>query len=207
MARREADDVISTTAVNAFLRNGGESLSIRSNPCVSPDFCLRFDDLFDIVNKTLENVEANEASIAKALDSSPLLFFPSSRLPLRSGDCYLVEEPTSGDHAWLLLLHGGGGGFESEAAAFEKARSVCLFDGGRCFPSSYANLLRMKVAAFALDPKTCAFPSAVEGNSLEKTSLGVGVFSSSLSTSLPSFSYFPIFYLILVRFLLLYSLL
>uniref|UniRef100_A0A7S3G2N6 Uncharacterized protein n=1 Tax=Palpitomonas bilix TaxID=652834 RepID=A0A7S3G2N6_9EUKA len=48
------DDVcISTAAINQFLRDGGEKLNLKNNPCISPDFCLHFDDMVEKVKAVL----------------------------------------------------------------------------------------------------------------------------------------------------------
>lgn len=132
--------------INEFLRSN--DLTIDSNPCVSPDFCLDWEAL----QKDLK-------------DGRGLKAYPKSEFETKGGSWSLVEN-ARGDHAWLLRPGGG------SAGVVELEGKVELGDGRLAYPATYENLLSLKNLAQAHDPRCTIFPTA--GGNLGKSTLGIG---------------------------------
>ncbi len=133
------------SAINQFLTDN--DLTLRDNPCISPDFCLRFERLAE--------------RLAAGRDVTE---YPLSRCSLTDGTLSVVED-IDGDHAYVLESHA------PEALALLEA-GVQLHPGRYAFPATFRNLLRLKNLLQLRDPESTVFPSAQ--GSLEHSSLGVG---------------------------------
>ncbi len=119
------------------------NLRIATNPCVSPDFCLDWPALR-----------------AQLLAGDSLREYPKSRFATRAGAWTLVEN-AHGDCAWRL-----------EGRGDELADGVDLPGGGRAFPATFANLLRLKNLVQEHDPASTIFPGTA--GRLGESTLGVG---------------------------------
>jgi hypothetical protein len=134
------------SSINAFL--GQNSIWIKNNPCVSPDFCLDWPRFTKGLKDTAELTEYLRSSFSS-----------------EHGEWTLVEDQW-GDHAWRLSASGGinedlgplRNGFESEEHIY--------------FPASFENLVRLKNLIQESDPNNNAFPTS-RGN-LGKSTLGIG---------------------------------
>jgi hypothetical protein len=133
------------SAINAFLLK--HDLRIRSNPCISPDFCLDWAGL-----------------AAKVAAGGGLTAHEPSRFATAHGSWTLLEDPATGDCAWRLAPGPG--------AAPDWDGGTAGPDGARYFPASFANLLRLKNAVQTFDPESTIFPSA--GGRLGESTLGIG---------------------------------
>ncbi|MFZ9838804.1 MAG: tagaturonate epimerase family protein [Opitutaceae bacterium] len=133
------------SALNRFLL--AHDLRIATNPCVSPDFCLDWPGLR-----------------ARLAAGSPVREYPKSRFATADGAWTLLEDE-HGDCAWRLAGDeaSGDGGL---------ADGIALPGGGRAFPATFANLLRLKNRVQEHDPASTLFPSAA--GSLGRSTLGVG---------------------------------
>ncbi|MFP4282922.1 MAG: tagaturonate epimerase family protein [Opitutales bacterium] len=132
--------------INRFLLE--HDLRLRSNPCVSPDFCLDWPAL-------CADLEAGRG----------LRVHPRSDFRTADGSWELIENET-GDHAWLF----------SPALAGMKAplsgESVSLADGRQAFPATWEHLLELKNLVLEADPGATIFPTA--GGRLGESTIGVG---------------------------------
>jgi hypothetical protein len=133
------------TAINRFLRDAG--VSIRRNPCISPDFCLDFARLYD--------------RLARA---EHITHHAKSRFQVAAG-AFTLAEDADGDCAWVL---------KSSRADAENtlADGVALANDTYVFPATWANLLALKNLVQQHDPASTIFPSAT--GTLQYQSLGVG---------------------------------
>ncbi|MDP0501295.1 MAG: tagaturonate epimerase family protein [Verrucomicrobiota bacterium JB022] len=114
--------------INTFLLSNG--LDLRSNPCVSPDFCLDW------------------ARCQGRLSAGAFQEYPASAIKLPQGTLTLVEDD-QGDHAWKLA--GNGAGLLDEGAEIS---------GAWFFPASFANLLKLKNVLQEADAGCTVFPTA-----------------------------------------------
>lgn len=136
--------------INRFLAEA--HLTIRENPCISPDFCLDF------------------ARLAQRLaGSDAITHYPKSRFTVATGTFTLAED-ADGDCAWLLTSN------RAEAAT-TLADGVALptstgSAATYAFPATWQNLLRLKNLIQEHDPASTIFPTAT--GSLQHSSLGVG---------------------------------
>ena len=134
------------SSINAFLAQN--SIWIKNNPCISPDFCLDWSHFTDGLNGKVELTEYSRS------------FFSS-----KHGDWILVEDQW-GDHAWRLKSTGVinenlglmSNGFESKEFVY--------------FPASFENLIHLKNLIQDVDPENNAFPTTREN--LGKSTLGIG---------------------------------
>jgi hypothetical protein len=131
--------------INRFLVEAG--ISIRENPCVSPDFCLNFERLS-------ERLRAGDGIVQHA----------KSQFTVAAGSVSLVED-ADGDHAWILRSNA------AEARSF-LSDGVELANGSFAFPATWQNLLTLKNRVQEHDAGSTIFPSAT--GTLERSSLGVG---------------------------------
>lgn len=132
-------------AINRFLLANG--LDLKSNPCVSPDFCLDANRLRDSL------IEGKARS------------FPKATLALPFGTLALWED-VHGDHAWVIHPAAGA------KVELILAEGFVLPGGSWAFPATFENLLRLKNVVLKHDPASTIFPSA--GGTLGKGTLGVG---------------------------------
>ena len=131
--------------INQFLLHA--KISIRENPCISPDFCLDFARLRERLGRA-ENI----AHYAK------------SRFTVAAGSFTLAED-ADGDCAWILK--------SSQADALTTlSDGVALATDTFAFPATWQNLLRLKNLAQEHDPGSTIFPTAT--GTLQHQSLGVG---------------------------------
>ncbi len=134
------------SSINAFLAQN--SIWIKNNPCISPDFCLDWARFIEGIKGTTE-----------------LTIHSRSSFSSEHGEWTLVEDDW-GDHAWRLRMTGEinvdsyplSNGFELEE---------CIY-----FPASFKNLVQMKNLLQESDPENNAFPTS-RGN-LGKSTLGIG---------------------------------
>jgi hypothetical protein len=131
--------------INRFLIEAG--ISVRHNPCISPDFCLDFARL----HARLERAE-NVTHYAK------------SRFTIATGAVTLAED-ADGDCAWILKS-------SHTDAQTTLAYGVALATDTFAFPATWQNLLRLKNLAQEHDPGSTLFPTAT--GTLSQQSLGVG---------------------------------
>lgn len=139
---------LSLSSINDFLRR--HDLRIAQNPCVSPDFCLDWPALS-----------------AQLVAGTPLREYPKSHFETAAGRWTLLEDPATGDCAWLLR-----GGERQRAESAPLAHPVTLPDTTTVFPATWQNLLRLKNLVLAHDPASTIFPST--GGNLGRSTLGVG---------------------------------
>ena len=138
--------VFDYSAINAFLAR--DSIWIKNNPCVSPDFCLDWARFTGGLKGTAELTEYSRSTFSS-----------------EHGEWALVEDQW-GDHAWRLRISGEikedlrplSNGFEAEGFIY--------------FPASFENLVRLKNLVQESDPENNAFPTS-RGN-LGRSTLGIG---------------------------------
>jgi hypothetical protein len=133
--------------INQFLLQN--TLTIRRNPCVSPDFCLDWADLS-----------------SRLMRGESLVTHHASRFATTVGNFTLLED-RNGDHAWLLDTQ-----LPKESARDVLEQAVELGEGRWAYPASWNNLLRMKNLVQEHDAASTIFPTAT--GTLSKQSLGVG---------------------------------
>jgi len=134
------------SSINAFLVQN--SIWIKNNPCISPDFCLDWRRFTEGLKGTAEHIEYSRSSFSS-----------------KHGDWILVEDQW-GDHAWRLKRSGVNNENLSELSeGFES--NVFVY-----FPASFENLVRLKNLIQECDPENNAFPTS-RGN-LGKSTLGIG---------------------------------
>ena len=133
--------------INAFLLKN--NLRLAQNPCVSPDFCLDWENL------------ARRLAAGTALKE-----WPKSRFETAVGRFSLLEDEATGDCAWQLE--------SANPGALAVALDGGFSPGGRVgfFPATCGNLLRLKNLVQAHDPASTIFPTA--GAQLGRSTLGVG---------------------------------
>ena len=141
------DKFFDYSSINAFLSEN--SLWIKNNPCVSPDFCLDW------------------ARFKESLkDAATLCEYSKSSFSSGHGEWLLVEDEW-GDHAWRL----------KNSNDPENNTSGPLLNGFKTteftyFPASFENLVYLKNLIQEYDPENNAFPTS-RGN-LGKSTLGIG---------------------------------
>ena len=113
---------------------------------MSPDFCLDWPALRDALGR-----------------GEQLREYPKSHFTTKAGAWSLVEDPVTGDCAWVLAAGG---------AKEPLAEGVTLGDGRQAFPATYANLLTLKNLVQEADPGSTIFPTATE--QLGRSTLGIG---------------------------------
>jgi hypothetical protein len=139
---------IDTSAVNRFLLSN--ALTIATNPCVSPDFCLDWPALVAKVKAGSSEVKTHE----------------TSRFETAAGTWVLIED-AQGDHGWLLTAR------DAAASAGVLADGVALGAAGTVlFPATWANLLRLKNLIQEHDAGSTIFPTAAPA--LGRSTLGIG---------------------------------
>ncbi len=135
-----------THRINDFLLANG--IRITSNPAISPDFCLDWPHV-------------RERLLAGDLPDFEQ--YPASVFTLGETRVALIEEPETGDHAWLV---------REAVTGLDLDGGAELNPGLWAYPATWNNLLRLKNLIQEVDPLSTIFPSA--SGSLATTSLGVG---------------------------------
>jgi hypothetical protein len=135
-------------AINRFLTQNG--LTLASNPCVSPDFCLNWPEF------------AGRLSSGKEKD---VVRHAKSTFGTDAGSWTLVEDRVSGDCAWELKPGSSGSGAKVLAEGVKGTASVF-------FPASWENLLSLKNLVQAHDQASTIFPTAAA--ELGHGTLGIG---------------------------------
>jgi tagaturonate epimerase len=135
-----------TRSINRFLLEN--NLRIRTNPCISPDFCLDWP------------------SLAKQLERRGCTTWAKSGFDVAAGKLSIAEDPSTGDCAWILSPAD-----RASAPAFLRD-GVALADGTFAFPATWDNLITVKNRLLEHDPESTVFPSA--GGSLARGTIGVG---------------------------------
>ena len=131
-------------AINRFLLD--HDLRLRTNPCVSPDFCLDWPGF-------LAGVRADR----------PLTLYRQSQFTTAAGDWLLIEND-DGDHAWQLSPRQG----VAEPGLEDGAKIGVR----RLFPATFSNLLALKNLIQESDPESTIFPNAA--GRLGQSTLGLG---------------------------------
>jgi hypothetical protein len=136
------------SAINRFLL--GNDLRIRTNPCVSPDFCLDWPGLVEQVR------EGGQGSVT---------FYEKSLFETAQGQWTLFED-AAGDCGWLLEAPAGEnvGAVLADGLAVKKGRAI--------FPATFSNLLRLKNLVQEHNPASTIFPTAAQR--LGQSTLGIG---------------------------------
>jgi hypothetical protein len=129
-------------AINKFLLDN--NLRIRTNPCISPDFCLDWQGLSGQV----------------AAGGDLLLRYPKSAFETGAGAWTLAESRETGDCCWRL--EGAGEGVLADG----------LRRDAWYFPATWENLLRLKNLVQEHDPASTLFPTAA--GRLSRSTLGIG---------------------------------
>jgi hypothetical protein len=137
------------SSINTFLLKN--NLRIASNPCVSPDFCLDWDQL---------------SSKALSKDAGLLKNYPTSAFQTAQGDWTLFEDTHTGDCGWLLKKKAGAVSPNTLRQALARSANEDIF------PASFLNLLALKNLIQEHDSSTTIFPTA--GADLGKRTLGIG---------------------------------
>ncbi|MDX2186655.1 MAG: tagaturonate epimerase family protein [Opitutaceae bacterium] len=135
------------SSINPFLLNHG--FTLRTNPCVSPDFCLDWPRL----------------QAALAAGSKEVKRWPKSGFKTAAGDWLLVEHEANGDCAWILSPSG-------PTAPATMQERFTLADGTHAYPASWENLLALKNLVQEFSPDSTLFPTAA--GRLGRGTLGVG---------------------------------
>ncbi len=128
--------------INQFLLENG--FDLKTNPCVSPDFCLDW-------NRCQESVRRGS-----------LIEFAKSRIDLSADNRLVLIEDDYGDHAWKL----------SGEPNPEFLENGVTIDGALYFPASYRNLVQLKNRILEADPSCTVFPGA--SGELGRKTLGIG---------------------------------
>jgi hypothetical protein len=132
------------SAINDFLLRN--QLSISTNPCISPDFCLDWDSL-------QANITA-DSSITR---------HKASEFSTAHGQWSLLEDG-NGDHAWCL---------EAKSSDCLDLLSDGVQIGRKhYFPASFENLIKVKNLIQEFSPESTVFPKTSEN--LGKSTLGIG---------------------------------
>lgn len=131
--------------INQFLTSNG--IRIASNPCISPDSCLNWEEL--------------KANLASGIG---IVSYPQSAFETAAGEWNLVED-ANGDHAWRFQ----GAAAESTDFGLEDG---CQIGEATYFPATFENLVAMKNLVQEKDPDSAIFPTA--GAQLGQSTLGIG---------------------------------
>jgi hypothetical protein len=130
--------------INRFLARS--RLTLATNPCVSPDFCLDWETL----GKSISSGSA-----------PALLRHSKSAFLTAAGSWVLLEDAPSGDCAWEFT----GAGEPPLAGGITSRDSVY-------FPATWENLLALKNLVQEHDPASTVFPSTA--GELGRSTLGIG---------------------------------
>ncbi len=133
--------------INRFLLE--HDLRIATNPCISPDFCLDWNELR-----------------ATLLAGGTVKEWPKSRFETAAGTWLLVEHEPTGDCAWRLDTR------STRSAGAALAGEIAIGETTIAAPASWENLLRLKNAVHEHDPQSTIFPTG--GANLGRSTLGIG---------------------------------
>lgn len=133
--------------INRFLLQN--NLRIAQNPCISPDFCLDWPAL-----------------LAKVKAGRDVVTHGKSRFQVAGGAIALLEDPATGDCAWLFQPS------DSTAEVTGLADGEPVSGGATAFPASFGNLLALKNLVQAFEPSSTIFPTAAKR--LGESTLGIG---------------------------------
>jgi hypothetical protein len=136
------------SGINRFLL--GHNLRIRTNPCVSPDFCLDWPGL---------------SKQARTEKQEGLTFYEKSRFETAQGKWTLFED-AAGDCGWLLEASG------PKDVSEVLADGLALENGRAIFPATFSNLIRLKNLIQEHNPASTIFPTAAQR--LGQSTLGIG---------------------------------
>jgi len=131
-----------TSRINEFLLEN--DFDLKTNPCVSPDFCLDW-------TRCQENLKVGSYTV-----------FEKSKITLDSGSKLALVEDTNSDHAWKL----------DEAGASDFLEEGASIGDSLFFPASYSNLILLKNRLLEADPDSTVFPRTSE--KLACSTLGIG---------------------------------
>lgn len=131
--------------INDFLLRN--DLRLLDNPCVSPDFCLDWEQM-----------------AATVLSGDGLKTHPASGFSTSLGEWILVES-TTGDYAWKLTT-------TADSASRCTLEPVVEKGGAYYYPASFENLIRIKNLAQEYDEGCTIFPTA--RGPIAHSTLGVG---------------------------------
>ena len=131
--------------INQFLLDN--NIRIVQNPCVSPDFCLDWDELKGHL-ETDEGIVVHEKSVFETAAGK-----------------WAVVENANGDHAWRLSSGSGDGSKTGLSDGVEIGEL-------NYFPASLENLVAIKNRVQEVNPTSAIFPSS--GGNLGKSTLGIG---------------------------------
>jgi hypothetical protein len=134
--------------INRFLLDGG--LTIATNPCVSPDFCLDWQGL---------------AARIPSGESPALVEHPKSAFATAIGEWTVVEDLETGDCAWRLEAKGPGDSARPLSGGITSGTGIY-------FPATWENLLCLKNLVQEHDPASTIFPTAA--GKLGESTLGIG---------------------------------
>ena len=130
--------------INQFLVSNG--LYIKENPCISPDFCLNWEELKD------------------SIETGDFKRHLKSEFSLEQGNWVLIENE-KGDHAWEF--HGN-----PDDSGIQHLSEGAELGGKWYFPATYSNLIGMKNLMLENDSSCTVFPRTSE--QLGKSTLGIG---------------------------------
>ena len=130
--------------INQFLVSN--DLRINDNPCISPDFCLDWEEL----KKTIESENLKKHS--------------KSEFQTAHGTWCLIENE-KGDHAWELRG-------EHKSSDIKYLSEGIESHGNLYFPATYSNLIGMKNLMMEHDSSCSVFPRTSE--QLGRSTLGIG---------------------------------
>ncbi|MBD3322320.1 MAG: hypothetical protein GF350_14565, partial [Chitinivibrionales bacterium] len=149
--------------INRFLVQN--NIRIATNPAISPDLVLDFDELLDEITKEKDVLAGLKDTVsAKDIDAKlkKLILWPESEFSVSNTRFFLIESHTTGDSSLIA--------FGEEDLPFENIEVMDNFFA--VIPLYWQNLIHLKNHVQANDPASTLFPKA--DGSLEKTSLGVG---------------------------------
>ncbi len=130
--------------INQFLVSNG--LYIKENPCISPDFCLNWEELKD------------------SIEMGDFKRHPKSEFSSDKGNWVLIDNE-KGDHAWEFHGNPDDSGIQHLCEGAELGSKWY-------FPATYSNLIGMKNLMLENDSSCTVFPRT--SKQLGKSTLGIG---------------------------------
>ena len=135
------------SGINGFLLQN--DLRIRTNPCISPDFCLDWPALRQRIRR------GDDVMVEWGL----------SRVETADAFWTVIEDGSNGDCAWRAE-------FKDDLRMDLLEDGVALDDRRAAVPATCANALRMKNLVQEFHPSSTVFPTA--GSTLGTSTLGIG---------------------------------
>lgn len=120
------------------------NIRIAQNPCVSPDFCLDWPALSQLIQAGKTNTWAQ------------------STFAIKDAQVAITEDPKTGDCAWIITGKNPG----------RLQDAIILAPDRQAFPATWENLVTIKNLVLEHNPASTIFPRACPA--LAKTSIGVG---------------------------------